>query len=72
MWKCTLRLDVSGEWSAAAFEPRNLLAFRAHARRGKNYVVRANVGEPHARTIAGLGLRFVSARYLGAELGVLG
>lgn len=56
------------KWSADAFEPRSLLAFRQHEKRGRNFVVCANVATPYTRTIAGLTVRFVSAKHLSAEL----
>ena len=59
---------VECKWRAEAFEPRGLLALREHAAAGRNLVACANVRTPYTRTVAGLAVRFVSARHLGREL----
>lgn len=59
---------IACKWSADAFEPRGLRAFREHATRGRNFVVCANVTKPYTRTVAAFPVRFLSARHLGDEL----
>ena len=60
---------IECNWSAEAFDPRGLLAFREYEQRGRNFVACANVATPYTRTIKGLTVRFLSARHLGVELG---
>jgi len=45
---------IEVKWSADAFEPRGLTAFRALHPEGKNLVCAADVVEPYTRTVAGL------------------
>jgi uncharacterized protein len=57
------------KWRADAFEPRGLLALRQSSPQGRNFAVCANIAEPYTRTVAGLTVRYLSAKHLEGELG---
>jgi hypothetical protein len=59
---------VECKWSAGAFDPTNLLAFRRQHPEGANWVVATDVGRSFTRTWNGVTARFVSLRDLIAGI----
>ena len=51
---------IECKWSADAFQPRSLLAFRRRYAEGQNFVVAADVGRPFVRRYRGVEVRFVN------------
>lgn len=63
------RVDaIEVKWNADAFEPRNLLAFRASYPKGRNWLVSAQTSALHTREVAGLELHCVGIEQLRAHL----
>lgn len=60
---------IECKWSASAFEPDSLLAFRAAYPRGDNLVVAADVTRPFTRHRDDFAIRFVGLDSLPAALG---
>ncbi|MBL8913969.1 MAG: hypothetical protein JNM17_24915 [Archangium sp.] len=56
------------KWNANAFEPRNLLAFRASYPKGHNWLVSAQTSALHTREVAGLVLHQLGIEGLRAAL----
>lgn len=59
---------IECKWSPDAFDPKNLLAFRAHSPRGRNLVATGTTSRPSTRRVAGLEVRFTTAARVAAEL----
>lgn len=59
---------IECKWRAAAFEPRNLAAFRQSYPSGRNFVVAPDVVKPYAQNRAGLTVDFVSGPALRSLL----
>jgi hypothetical protein len=59
---------IECKWSPDAFEPRNLLAFREHAARGRNFVVSGTLSRPSTRRVAGLEVHFTTAARVAEDL----
>lgn len=58
---------IECKWNAAAFEPRNLAAFRAAYPQGRNYVVSPQASDPYTRKVGEFEVKFLSAAALRSE-----
>ncbi len=61
-------IAIECKWSAADFEPRNLMVFRGHYPQGRNFVVSQNVRVPFTRNYDKLRVEFVRPDGLIAAL----
>jgi predicted AAA+ superfamily ATPase len=61
---------IECKWSPDAFEPRNLLAFREHAARGRNFVVSGTLARPSTRRVAGHEVHFTTPARIAEDLEV--
>jgi hypothetical protein len=61
-------LAIECKWSAQAFAPQSLLAFRRQYPQGKNLVVASDVSRTFTQTYNGVEVRFVSLGELIAEI----
>jgi len=59
---------IECKWSADAFDPRNLVAFRLRYLDGDNFVVAQDVRRPYRRNMAGHNVNFVGLDNLIAQL----
>ena len=59
---------VECKWSAASFDPANLISFRSKYPRGRSYVVGRDVTRPYRRTFRGVKADFVDLNGLVREL----
>ena len=59
---------IECKWTAGAFDPTNLLAFRRQHPEGTNWVVATDVDRPFTRNWNGVAARFVDLRGLIAGL----
>ena len=60
-------IAIECKWSASAFSPRPLLAFRRQYPNGKNFVVSNDIDRPFARDYNGAHVKFVNLDTLIAE-----
>ena len=63
---------VECKWSAASFDPANLISFRSIYPSGKSYVVGRDVARPYRRTFRGVKADFVDLNGLVQELTATG
>jgi predicted AAA+ superfamily ATPase len=59
---------IECKWSAGAFDPRNLFAFRRQYPGGRNWVVAADVDQDYARQVNGVEVRYVALQTLVRQL----
>ena len=59
---------IECKWSADAFDPKNLLAFRRQYPVGRNWVVSADVDQAYVRQIKGVEVRTTGLQTLVSEL----
>lgn len=55
---------IECKWSAAHFDPKNLLCFRKQYPQGKNFVVASNIIQPYTRTLGGQSVTFTGLNTL--------
>jgi predicted AAA+ superfamily ATPase len=55
---------IECKWTASAFDPSSLMAFRRRYARGDNFVVSADVDRPFQKRLAGMPVRFVAPKHL--------
>lgn len=61
-------IAIECKWTSRTINPKNLLVFRKHAPKGKNYIVYANIDRPYEQSFDGLIVHFISLRDLIKEL----
>jgi hypothetical protein len=61
-------MAVECKWSASAFDPANMLAFRRHHPRGRNYVVAPDVSRPFVRRERDIEVEFIGLEPMVAAL----
>jgi len=59
---------IECKWSAAQFDPRNLIAFRRQYPDGRNWIVAADVDQAYTRALKGIKIQFVDLRTLVGRL----
>lgn len=59
---------IECKWSAAEFDPRNLIAFRRQYPDGRNWIVAADVDQAYTRELKGIKMQFVDLRTLIGRL----
>jgi hypothetical protein len=59
---------IECKWTSAAFDPRNLAAFRRQYPAGENWLVAADLDAPYRRTLDGLDVDFLGVSDLATKL----
>jgi len=59
---------IECKWSAAQFDPRNLIAFRRQYPDGRNWIVATDVDQAYTRELKGIRMQFVDLRTLIGRL----
>ena len=59
---------IECKWSAAVFDPRNLIAFRRQYPNGRNWIVATDVDQAYTRELKGIKMQFVDLRSLVGQL----